>query len=190
MTTYWRPRAKGPHLDQPGEKVFALSYLPIEAEEDCPCGSGRTFADCCQSLPYWRPVCLNPGMQGYSLLRPQSARFTSVAVKKVHAFLLDDERLYCVDKAFPRAFWIYWGDPAYDAPSHGTICFGDFELQESQTLLVTALSDRRMEVLLDVLRPLELGIPQMQFDVLSSPPKPTRKTVGRRPRRKRRNQPS
>ncbi|GHO65113.1 hypothetical protein KSC_040050 [Ktedonobacter sp. SOSP1-52] len=46
-----------------------------------------------------------------------------------------------------RAFWVYWGDPAYDTPPFGTICFGDLELQEPDTLLVSALSDRRMQVL-------------------------------------------
>jgi hypothetical protein len=117
-------------------------------------------------------------MQGYSLVRPQTARFTSAANQTVHAFLQNDERLYCVEDTSERAFWLYWGDPAYDTPSYGTICFGDFERQEPHTLLVSALSERRMEVLLDLLRPLELGTPHMQFDALPYPPKPTRKTSG------------
>src|SRR5260370_2706796 len=113
MTTYWRPRASDPHPEQPGEKLSALSYLPTEAEESCPCGSGRAFRDCCQPLPYWRPLCPNPSMQGYSLVHPQAARFTSVSFETGHAFLQNDERLYCVEDVRKRPFWIYWSDPAY-----------------------------------------------------------------------------
>ena len=42
------------------------------------------------------------------------------------------------------------------------LCIAALELQESHTLLVTALCDTRMEVLQDLVRPLELGTPQMQ----------------------------
>ncbi len=182
LTTYWRPQAGDPHPEQPGEKLSILSYLPTEAQELCLCGSGQTFGDCCQPLPYWRPVCPNPGMQGYSLVRPQAARFTPIATQMAYAFLQDDVRLYCVGDTPQRAFWIYWGDPAYDTPPYGMVCFGDLELQEPHTLLVTALSDRRMEVLLDLLRPFKPGTPQMQFDPLPRPAKPARKV----PRGKRR----
>jgi hypothetical protein len=114
LTTYWRPQAGDPHPEQPGEKLSILRYLPTEAQELCPCGSGQTFGDCCQPLPYWRPVCPNPGMQGYSLVRPQAARFTPIAAQMVYAFLQGDVRLYCVGDTPQRAFWIYWCDPAYD----------------------------------------------------------------------------
>jgi hypothetical protein len=40
---------------------------------------------------------------------------------------------------------------------YGTLCIAALELQESHALLVIALSDTRMEVLLDLVRPLELG---------------------------------
>lgn len=183
LTTYWRPRTKDPDPDHPGEKLSALSYLPTESEERCPCGSGQPFTACCQPLPYWRPVCSNPGMQGYSLVRSQTARFTSVTAQTMHAFLQDDERLYCVEDRPKRTFWLYWGDPAYNTPPYGTICFGDLDLQEPHTLLVSALSDKRMEVLLDLFRPLDLGTPQAWFDLLPYPPKPTRKTPGRKRRR-------
>ncbi|EFH85818.1 hypothetical protein [Ktedonobacter racemifer] len=114
-------------------------------------------------------------MQGYSLLHPQSARFTPVDTQTVHAFLQADERLYCIEKTPQRTFWVYWGDPAYDAPPLGTICFGDLELQEPNTLLVSTLSDTRMQVLLDLLRPLQLSAPQMQFDTPPTPPKELRR---------------
>ncbi len=42
------------------------------------------------------------------------------------------------------------------------LCIAALELQESHTLLVTALCDTRMEVLQDLVRSLELGTPQMQ----------------------------
>ena len=105
----------------------------------------------------------------------QVARFTNIPKDIVHAFLQDDERLYCVEDTPHRSFWIYWGDPAFETPPYGMLCFGDLELQEPHSLLVTALSDTRMEVLLDLLHPLELGTPQMQLDPFQYPEKPARK---------------
>lgn len=43
ITTYWRPRAGDPNPEQPGEKLSILSYLPTDADELCPCGSGNSF---------------------------------------------------------------------------------------------------------------------------------------------------
>jgi len=114
-------------------------------------------------------------MQGYSLMHPQSARFTTIPADVVYAFLQDDERLYCVEDTPQRAFWIYWGDPAFDTPPYGTLCFGDLELQEDDTLFVSGLSDARMEVLLDLLHPLKLGTPKMQLDPFPRLEKPGRK---------------
>jgi len=182
MTTYWRPRVKDPDPDHPGEKLSALSYLPTEAEASCPCGSGCAFVDCCQPLPYWRPVCPDPDLQGYSLLHAQTARFTPVDTQKVRAFLHDDERLYGVEETSQGAIWIYWGDPAYDTPPYGTICFGDLELQEPHTLVVSALSETRMKVLLGLLRPLNLDAPHIQLETPSTPPKQPRRTPRKRSR--------
>ncbi len=181
---YWRPRPGDPNPEQPGEKVSVLSYLPTDAEDLCPCGSGKHFGACCQPLPYWRLVCPNPGMQGYSLVRPQSARFTNIRTDAVYAFLQDDERLYCVEDTPHRAFWIYWGDPAFDTPSYGILCFGDLELQEDHTLLVTALSDTRMEVLLELVRPLNLGTLQVELNSVPPLEKPVRKASEGKRRRK------
>lgn len=178
VTTYWRPRSGDPNPEQPGEKLFILSYLPTDAQDLCPCGSGKRFAACCQSLPYWRPVCPNPGMQGSSLMHSQSACFMNIRGDVVYAFLQDDERLYGVVDMPPHAFWTYWGDPAFDTPPYGTLCFGDLELQENGMLLVTALSDTRMEVLLDLLQPLNLGAPQMQRDPFPRLKKPRRRASG------------
>ena len=182
VTAYWRPRSGDPNPEQPGEKLFILSYLPTDAQDRCPCGSGKRFGICCRPLPYWRPLCPNPGMQGLSLLRPQSAHFTNVPADAVQAFLQNDERLYDVEDTPQRGFWTYWGDPAFDTPPYGTLCFGDLELQENGLLLVTALSDTRMEVLLDLLQPLNLDAPRMQQDPLPRIEKPIRRPSGRKRR--------
>lgn len=175
VTTYWRPRSGDPNPEQPGEKLSILSYLPTDADELCPCGSGNFFGTCCQLLPYWRPVCPNPGMQGYSLVHPQSAHFTTIPADVVYAFLQDDERLYCVEDTPQRSFWTYWGDPAFDTPPFGTVCFGDLEQHEDHTLFVSGLSDARMEVLLNLLNPLKLGTPKIQRDPFPRLEKPGRK---------------
>ncbi|HEY1351941.1 MAG TPA: SEC-C metal-binding domain-containing protein [Ktedonobacteraceae bacterium] len=172
ITAYWRPRPGDPDPEQPGEKLSALSYLPTDPQDTCPCGSGKRFAVCCQPLHIWRPVCPNPGMQGYALMRPQMARFSHVSVDEVRAFLHNDERLYCVGDAPQRAFWVYWGDPVLDAPSYGSLCFGDIELRGNGVLLVSALSDRRMEVLCDLLQPLNLGTARRRRDPLPRLKKP------------------
>jgi hypothetical protein len=111
-------------------------------------------------------------MQGYELMRPQIARFSQVPTGEVRTFLHNDERLYCVEDTSQRTFWVYWGDPALDAPSYGTLCFGDIELRRNGVLLVSALSDRRVEVLFDLLRPLNLGNPRRRRDPLPRLKKP------------------
>ncbi len=107
-------------------------------------------------------------------MHSQSARFTNIPADTVYDFLHDDVRLYCVEDTPDRVFWVYWGDPALDVP-YGTLCFGDFELQENDTLLITALSDIRMEVLLEVVRPLKLGTPQIQVEPYPHLAKPVQK---------------
>lgn len=173
VATYWRPQAGDPNPEQPGEKLSALSYLPIDAQDQCPCGSGNCFGNCCRLLPYWRPVSPNPGMQGYSLLRPQSALFPSLPdSEEVATFLNNDERLYCVEEKPHRMHWLYWGDPALDVLHYGTLCFGDLELRDHHSLLISALSDVRLETLLDVLFPLYLCIPKRKRDPLPRWQKP------------------
>lgn len=179
-TTCWRPRPADPNPDEPGERVSLMIYHPTNAEDSCPCGSGKRFSACCQWLPYWRPVCPNPG-QGCSLMHPQSARFSNIPYNAVHAFLQDDDRLHCIEDTPQRAFWIYWGNPAFAIPQ-GRLCFGDIELLEDRTLLLTALSDTRMELLLELIRPLNLGTPEIHKETVARLLKPVQKT----PRRKRR----
>ena len=93
----------------------------------------------------------------------------------VYAFLQDNKRLYCVEDTPQRSFWNYRGDPAFDTPPFGTVCFGDLEQHEDHTLFVSGLSDARMEVLLNLLNPLKLGTPKIQRDPFPRLEKPGRK---------------
>jgi hypothetical protein len=156
LTSYWRPRLRDPDPDHPGEKLTIMSYLPTQAQEPCPCGSGKRFEECCQPLPYWRPVCPNPGMQGYGLVVPQAARWRQVQGVEVRTRLEEDVRLYEVQTTWQGGFWIYWGDPAYDAP-YGTLCFGDLELKRRHSLLVTALPRAAHDYLAGALEPSGAG---------------------------------
>ncbi len=182
-TTCWRPQAGAPNPVKPGEKVVIMSYHLTAAEDVCPCGSGKPFGACCRPLPYWRPVCLNPGMQGYHLVNPQTAHFTNISGDAVYPFLKNDERLYCTEDTPQRTFWTYWGSPPLKI-AQGTPCFGDFELLEGRTLVITALSDPRMEVLLELVRPLSLGTPHIEQHSSPRVPKPPRKAPARKRRRK------
>lgn len=160
-TSFWRPKPSDPNPEQPGEKVTISGYLPTNAKDLCPCASGKHFGDCCQPLPFWRPVSPNPGMQGYSLLAWQSATFTNISPDDVYDLLQEDIRVHCTEDIKRRAFWLYWGEPALQTP-YGILCFGDIELKKNRTLLMTALSDLRMQTLLDLLSPLNLGTPQIE----------------------------
>jgi hypothetical protein len=180
-TTYWRPAQGAPDPDHPGEKVNMVSYLPVAPKQDCPCGSGNLFQACCQPRPSWHPVCFNLGMQGYRPMEPQVARFSNVPSDAVYDFLQNDDQFYCVEDNKPHAFWILWGEPALQTP-YGILCFGDLELQEDRTLLVTALSQKRMDTLLDLLQPLNLGTPQIQHDPVPHLEKPRRRVSVRKRR--------
>ena len=175
FAAYWRPQPSDTNPNQPGERAIIASYLATNAMDLCPCGSDRRFGACCQSLPYWQPVCPNPGMHvGYSLLVPQSATFTNILGEEVCDFLQDDERLYCVEDTKQRMYWTYWGVPALKAPS-GMVTFGDIELIKNRTLLINALSDVRINTLLDLISPLNLGTPQIQREPIIRPEKSVRK---------------
>jgi hypothetical protein len=101
----------------------------------------------------------------------------------VRAKLMEDVRLQCSEDAPERAFWIYQGYPALQAPQ-GIVCFGDIELRYNRTLVVTAMSDLRMRVLLDVVRQTcgnHLGRPKLRYETLYVIDKRTGKTVARNP---------
>src|SRR5947208_17113914 len=83
--TYWRPREGDSDPEHPGEKISMVSYLPKDAKDLCPCGSGKSFGACCRPLQYWRVVCPTPGRQRVSLLRAPTALFTASPAHAIRA---------------------------------------------------------------------------------------------------------
>jgi hypothetical protein len=162
---YWRPNPGDPDPDMPGLKQKITMYMPVEPEAACLCGSGKSYGACCRLRRYWYPICPNPLRQGYSFLVPQQAIFPGVDGRAIAQALWDDVRLHDVEATPARSFWVYWGEPALQS-RYGIICFGDFELRERRTLIVTAMSDRRMRTLLGVLRDtgITLPAPRMSYD--------------------------
>lgn len=166
FSTHWRPNPDAPDPDMPGNKLAAISYIPLRPDNICLCGSGKTYSHCCQPKRYWHPVCLDPDMEGYSLLAPQSATFHHVNGAALREQLMEDTRLYCTDESMKSSFWVFWDDPARE-DQYGVLCFGDFELKRNRTLLVTAMSDTRMQTLLNLVKELteeRLGVPKITYD--------------------------
>ncbi len=166
LVTYWHPGAEGA---LPGDKLSTSSYLSATPTQLCLCGSGKTFAQCCQRQRFWHPLCPNPGIPGeagYSLVAPQKATFHRVAGDAIRATLNADGRFQVTEDTAARGFWIYQGYPQIETP-YGYLCFGDLELLQGRTLVVTAMSDLRMQTMVDVLRELfgdTLGQPRITYD--------------------------
>ena len=176
---HWRPDPGKPDPEMPGQKMSTASYLPTLPDRPCLCGSGKAYGDCCRRQRYWHPICPNPGLQGYSLMVLQSAMFTPIDGAVWRERLLDDIRLQCVEDGPQRGFWLYWGDPALD-DRYGTLCFGDIELQQRRMLFLTAMSDVRMQTLLDLLNELAdepLLPPKVKYDKVEMIDKVTGKHV-------------
>ncbi len=166
LSSHWRPKPGDPNPEKPGEKLSMSSYIPALPADACLCGSGMSYGRCCRPKPDWQPVCPNPDGQGYSLVKPQSATFHGVDGTAIQARLSGDARFRCVDDSRNNSFWILWGDPPVEDP-YGILCLGDVELKKNRTLLVTAMSDLRMRVLLDLLTEIAgdlLSSPEMQYD--------------------------
>ncbi len=163
--TYWRPNPDDPDPDMPGLKQQITMYMAVRPDADCLCGSGRPYGACCRRLRYWYPICPNPGLQGYSFLAPQSATFAPVDGRAIRRAMMDEVRVHDVELTPEHSFWIYWGEPALES-RYGIVCFGDFELRDGRTLIVTAMSDRRMRVLRALLREsgVALPAPRMRYD--------------------------
>ena len=188
MSMYWRPNPKASNPEMPGEKLSMISYVPLLPKDDCLCGSGKAYCDCCQLQNYWHPVCPNPRMQGYSLVRPQSATFQDVDGQTIRKRLMDSASLQCVENSFESSFWLFWGSPPMQN-QYGILCFGDLELKENKTFLVSAMSDLRMQVLLDLLFDIAkdcLGTPQIRHDATPIIDKRTRKLRTQLSKRRRR----
>ena len=132
--------------------MVSLTYLPCPSIVHCLCGSGKLYQDCCRPKPYMVVLCRDPGAETlFSPCRPTTAILTPVDGAAMRQKLLADGRFNCAEDAPQRGFWTYWGDP-YVESDHGILCFGDIELQHRRKLIVTALSETRMQVLLAVLR--------------------------------------
>lgn len=166
MTSHWRPDPEADDPEMPGQKLSMSSYIPASPREACLCGSGRRYRDCCQSKRFWHPICPNPGMEGYSLTKPQNAIFHPVDGAAVRERLAADPRFRCTEDTPARAFWAFHGDPVIE-DRYGLLCFGDLELKKNRILLVTAMSDLRMQTLLAVLQEIAsdlLGDPRRSRD--------------------------
>jgi hypothetical protein len=161
--SYWRPNPDDPDPEMPGLKQSTINYLPLKPDDDCLCGSGQTYAACCQPKPVWKPICYNPGLEGYSFMVPQEALFKQVDAPTLKERLDDDVRLAIIEDTPAGGFWILWGDPGFET-EYGIIGFGDLELRADGSLLVTAMSDVRMQTLLDLLQEIAadcLGTPEI-----------------------------
>lgn len=181
--SHWRPNPDDPDPEMPGLKQSSINYMPLQPDDDCLCGSGLTYADCCQPKPMWEPICHNPGLDGYSFLVPQEAVFKQVDAPTLKERLDDDIRLAIVDDTPAGGFWILWGDPGFETEL-GVIGFGDLELRADGSLLVTAMSDVRMQTVLDLLQEIAadcLGSPEITKD--PTPQLRKRPKKGRKKRR-------
>jgi hypothetical protein len=123
---------------------------PIKGHEPCLCGSGQLFRQCCRQQPFIPTICPDPGLQGYSILRYHTASFSIPDGNALRQRLHDDMRLHCVEDTPARTFWLVWGAPALEN-RYGIICFGDLELRDQHTLIVTALSPVRLRWILTIL---------------------------------------
>lgn len=177
LSSHWRPDLDAANPEMPGHKLAMNSYLPLSPRDKCLCGSGKRYKVCCQPKKLWHPVCPNPDGQGYSLVQPQSATYRNLDGKVLRQKLTADSRLRCIDQSQVSSFWVYHGEPFIE-DQYGILCFGDFELKRNHTLMVTAMSDLRMQILLEVLQEIagsDLGEPRLSTDKVYVIDKATRK---------------
>jgi hypothetical protein len=103
----------------------------------------------------------------------------------IHERLMADRRLRCTDASQASAFWIFFGDPPVEE-EYGILCFGDIELKRNHTLLVSTMSDLRMQTLLALLQEIAgdlLSEPRITYDAVLVINKETGKTQEKRPSR-------
>ena len=187
LISFWRPDPTAPDPEMPGLKQSTLVYVEAQPNEPCLCGSGQTYGDCCRPKREWHPICYNPGAEDYSLVQPQEAIFKVLDAATLKERLDDDVRLEPVEDAPTTGFWLFWDEPAVEA-EYGIINFGDIELKANRTLLVSAMSDLRMQRLLDLLQEIAadcLGAPKLSHDpppLLRKPP--PKKITGKKRRRR------
>ncbi len=151
LSIYWQPNPSDPVPDMPGQKLSMSTFLPVDPEDECLCGSGRNYGNCCREKRYWHPICIDPDDEHFSLYASQNATIHHLNGAIVRERLGNDPRLHCVDTSSEGGFWIYWGDPPIKS-IYGILCFGDIELKYDTTLFVTTLSHARMHTLLGLLK--------------------------------------
>lgn len=135
----------------PDQKLSTSSFIPALPPALCLCGSGQRFAGCCQRRPVWWPLCPNPEGKGYSLVAPQAATFRGFDQAALRERLAADRRLHRTVNEPEEEFWILWGDPPVE-DDYGVVCFGDIQLHADGRLEVTAMSELRMRVLMELVQ--------------------------------------
>ena len=162
--TYWCPDPDADDPERPGLKQQMFTYISTLSHEPCLCGSKKAYGQCCRPQRYWRTICPNLAWQGYSFVESQTATYRGIDGRGVRERLMDEVQLQCVEDTSRRAFWTLWGDPALKSVN-GIMCFGDIELQDNRTLLVTAMSGSRMAALSRILKELlREQLPQPDID--------------------------
>jgi hypothetical protein len=185
LSVHWRPDPQAADPEMPGHKLSMSSYIPVFPRGACLCGSSKRYGDCCQPKHLWHPICPNPGGRdsGYSLVKPQKAIFRNVDGDAIRERLTADRRLRCTDTSRASAFWIFFGEPPVE-DQYGILCFGDFELEHNHTLVVTGMSDLRMQTLLALLQEIVANVleePRITYDTLPVIDKRTGKSRVLRP---------
>ncbi len=184
MTMHWRPKLDDPNPNRPGQKVSTVSFLAVSPDDPCLCGSGKIYRLCCRVKTDWVPLSPNPGGEDFSLIAPQIATYQNVDGSAIRKALTGDLRLLCTDDSPENGFWVYFGDEPVQE-QFGTLCFGDLELKNNNTLIARAMSERRWQAMLDFLQEVlgdTLGTPQIQYEPVQGFDKRTRKQITRKPK--------
>lgn len=189
LTVYYQPPPEDATPGTTGQKVNVESFMAVAPRQLCLCGSGKRYATCCRRAPIWRPICPNPGMEGYSFVAAATMTFRDVDTTAVRERLADDLRLELVEDTAQRTFWLLTGNPDYHSP-YGIVSFGDIDLDHrAKTVQLSALSVTRMKALLALLQEDAGGLLPKRAELDESPAKGFRKdafkpTSGKPARRK------
>ncbi len=118
---------------------------------------------------------------------PQEVPIKVVDPPTLKQRLDDDPRLAITSDTPGGGFWILWGDPALEDPQYGILGFGDLELKSDGTLVVIAMSNLRMQILLDLLQEIAAECLGPVPKITKKPLRPIKKKRKRKGRRRKRN---
>jgi Uma2 family endonuclease len=76
--TYWQPDPAAPDPEMPGLKQEMVTYLPVAPAADCLCGSGKSYAGCCQTQTEATGTASKADMIAYRSLRAVQWPATSI----------------------------------------------------------------------------------------------------------------